>query len=218
METIATPNVMTVARQIIDIGLSKAVESMSFFMQQKIVLNESGFKIDRPQNKSLSNFTIKTDDELYLLTTEMMGDLKGVCYLIFTEEEVSALCKVALPSLSEDDPKYVLMRDAILLELDNVISASVITQFSNLLKYKVFGGVPKLTVVSKEQLNHIVQQGVYPDKFLIGFKTEFKSEKGDFSPEFLWALDEVFIKGVEQFASVEDNQKTLNKLSQVSKS
>ncbi len=188
---------LEVTRSIIDVGLKKAAESMSFFMNEKIQIQQIDCKISLANNEL--NLSIDEKNN-YLLTTEIIGELKGVCYLIFSESEIHDLTKVALPAEIRNDPaKLPAMQEAILLEVDNIISASVITQFSNLFKYKMFGGVPKLRVLSGVELQNTIHESMVPDKLLMGFKTVFTSSKSDFTPEFFWVFDPHFFDGVKKY-------------------
>jgi chemotaxis protein CheY-P-specific phosphatase CheC len=200
MEKTITYQDLKAAKLIIDKGLEKACESMSFFMHEKITHHISDFEME------LSN-KLKRNDEgkeakITLLVTDLMGELKGSCYLILSEEETDELIKVALPEEIRNDPaKLATMKDAILLEVDNIISASTISIFSNLLKFKMFGGVPRILYVTSDELKDIISDSSVTDKLLLSFKTEFHSSKTDFQPEFLWSLEPKFFEGVKKYVS-----------------
>ena len=133
-----------------------------------------------------------------MLTTHVEGELGGVCYLIFTGEEVKRLHKKSLPeSILNDADKLKVMGDAILLEMDNIISASVITQFSNFFKYKMHGGVPSLDKMEKGELSNFLMQSQNKFSRFIYFHSEFSTGDLDVNPEFVWFLDEQFFKGVK---------------------
>ncbi len=198
---------LQVAKLIIDKGLEKACESMSFFMHEKISFKNTDFEMVLSKKVNENKFENK-DKKITLLVTDLMGELKGSCYLIFSEEETSEFIKVALPQTVRDDPKQMAtMKDAILLEVDNIISASTISVFSNLLKFKIFGGVPRISYVTQEQLKVLISESLVPDKLLLSFKTEFNSSKAGFEPEFFWSLEPKFFEGVKRYAEEIEKQK-----------
>lgn len=206
-----TENELAIARKIINLGLAKANESLSFFMQEKLTTQETNFKID--DLNCLQELKKQSEEQLYVLTTELMGELKGSCYLIFSKDEVTELIKVALPAGIRNNPeKLSVMKEAVLLEVDNIISASVITQLSNILKFKIFGGVPKLSIMKGSEVNATINNGLLPDKMLIGFRAEFNSIKSQFSPEFFWILEPEFFEGVKRLAQ---NKELVQKLEQM---
>jgi len=113
--------------------------------------------------------------------------------LIFSEQEANQLRNAALPPEITNDPEMMKeMKDGILLEVDNIISASVITQFSNILKIKIHGGVPMIKKMDESELNHYIKGLLENNLYIINFKTRFVSSNLDFSPQFLWFFDESF--------------------------
>ncbi len=190
------------AKKIITAGLVKAAESLSFFMNETVTLKET--------NDSGSDFPLslskKADQNIHLLVTKVIGEIKGVCWLIFSEEEADHLRSAALPAEILNSPEMMAeMSDGIMLEVDNIISASVITQFSNLLKIKIHGGVPNLEKVSYPEMENLVQEQMDKERFLINFSTSFESSKANFNPEFVWLFDNDFIECIKKVALLEEN-------------
>jgi hypothetical protein len=79
MENI-NPNELNAAKEIVNAGLLKAAESLSFFMKEKITLDDMDFSFNKASNPA--DFTSKKGDNIHLLLTEIIGELKGVCCLI----------------------------------------------------------------------------------------------------------------------------------------
>ena len=186
---------ISTAKQIIASGLEKAAESLSFFMRETISLSESEFTISNEENIAIN---LNAQEELYVLTTEMKGEMKGVCYLVINKEERDEICKVALPKEIYSNPdKLSAMQEPLLLEIDNIISASVVTQIANRLKRKVYGDVPRLNIMTTEDLKKTIVKEMRPNKLILGFQTEFQSSKSHFHPEFFWILEPDFIECVK---------------------
>ena len=111
---------------------------------------------------------------------------------------MSELVKIALPqSILDDQEKLVVMTDAILLEMDNIIVASVLTQFSNLFNFKMYGDVPSLTKTVLNGFTQIVESTNKTSKYVLYFQSEFNTSGMDINPEFIWLLDEKYIEGVK---------------------
>lgn len=184
------------AEEIIAAGLQKAAESLSFFMKENIQLQETDFNISDEFNESSE---IQNTEDLFVLVTELKGQLKGICYLVFTELESNEICKVALaPEVYNDDSKLSQMKEPLLLEVDNILSASVITQLANQLSIKVHGGVPTLKVIPPAQLKKIIVEQMIPDRLVMGFQTEFMSSKSHFHPSFFWIVERDFLTRVKE--------------------
>lgn len=188
-----------VAKEIISAGLVKAAESLTFFMNETITLKD--FEEDKLIEQPPLELGKKEEASILLLTTKVIGDLKGVCCLIFSEEEADHLRQAALPPEILESPEMMAeMSDGIMLEVDNIISASVITQFSNLLKVKIHGGVPDLKRVNYKEMESIIQEDINNELYLISFKTSFESAKVAFNPEFVWLFDNAFIESIKEYA------------------
>ncbi len=182
------------AEEIIAAGLKKAAESLSFFMKEKIRLQETDFTISDKFNGETS----VDAQAAYVLSTELRGSLKGVCYLVFTEEESNELCRVALPpQIFNDNKKLDGMKEPLLLEIDNILSASVITQLANELQAKVYGDVPVMHKMNSSELSALISKQLLPDKLIMGFQTEFISTKTHFHPSFFWILEPDFMQSVQ---------------------
>jgi len=191
---------MLAGRNIISAGLVKAAESLSFFMNETITLNE----VDQEDSLSVSNIEIekKNQSNIHLMITKVIGELKGVCCLIFSEEEADQLRKTALPPEVLNSPEMMAeMSDGIMLEVDNIISASVITQFSNMLKVKIYGGVPELRKVNSTELESYMQEEINNEMYLVSFKTKFKSSHVSFAPEFIWLFDNTFVESIKNYSA-----------------
>jgi len=191
-----TKQEFNLAKDIIDQGLNKAAESLSFFMKESITLKDIDFNISDDQNFP---YTQSLPEDLHVLTTELRGDLKGKCFLVFTNTEKDELCRVALPSeIFNNSDKLKTMQEPLLLEVDNIISASVITKIANSLNIKIYGDVPGLSIMGSEVFREYFIQQTKPDKLIMGLKTEFISSKSHFHPEFLWILEPEFLNCVKR--------------------
>ena len=160
------PKELELARDIISQGLVKAAESLSFFMNETITLQE--FDQEKQLSSPPPEINKKDQTNIQLLITKVIGELNGVCCLIFSEEEANQLRQSALPPEILNSPEMMAeMSDGILLEVDNIISASVITQFSNILKVKIHGGVPNLKKVTFNEMEEYISGEVNNELYLI---------------------------------------------------
>ncbi len=193
-----TSQEIEVAKTIISAGLVKSAESLSFFMNETITLKD--FDAEKHLNNPPLELSKKDESNIHLMTTKVIGEMKGICCLIFSEEEADHLRKAALPQEILDSPEMMEeMSDGIMLEVDNIISASVITQFSNLLKVKIHGGVPNLKKVTSKEMEEFIAGEVDQELYLISFKTSFESSRAKFNPEFVWLFDNTFIDCIRNY-------------------
>ena len=70
----------------------------------------------------------------------------------------------------------------------------------------MFGGVPRISYVTPDELKKLISDSLIPDKLLLSFKTEFNSSKAGFEPEFFWSLEPKFFEGVKNYATELEKQ------------
>ncbi|BDS09783.1 hypothetical protein [Aureispira anguillae] len=188
------------AESIINQGLKSAAETLSFFMKESIEVKQIGVNDLGIANKG--PLKLKCTTNAHLLTTHVVGELEGFCCLVFSEEEAQLLQKTALPPEVVNDPvMFEGMKDAILLEVDNIIAAAVITQFANLLKRKMHGSVPELSVIDATKFDAFIKEHLDDRSHVINFRTNFVAPQKSFSPMFLWFMNQPFIDDIKQLSA-----------------
>jgi chemotaxis protein CheY-P-specific phosphatase CheC len=188
------------AKDIVQQGLQHAAEALSFFIKQPMSVVQ--MDVSDLNLSSQAPIPVSKGEEGHLLTTDLVGEVEGFCCLIFSKEEAHLLQNSALPpEVLNDEAMAAPMREAILLEVDNIIAAAVITQFSNLLKRKMHGDVPKLRCLNEAELHEFVQERIDEGIHVLTFKAELKADDASFSPAFLWFMKEPFIRDIKQLSS-----------------
>lgn len=188
------------AKEIVNIGLAKAADSFSFFTREKVLIRSVDFQFLKLEELSIVSH--KKGENIHLLSSEIKGDMSGWCFLIFSESEALNLFQISLPESMFNDPvKYSEMGAAVLKEADNIITASVLTQFSNLFNLNTWGHVPELQVLGRnDMIDFIASKGTEGD-YVITFTATFVSDDFKIGPEFFWILDDKFVQGVRGILS-----------------
>lgn len=193
---------MHAASSIVKKGLDKAAESLSFFIKDDVKMRPIDIKINKISE--LNKYTNKEGEQIHFLITDVIGDMKGVCYLIFSKNEADKLRSLALPTeVLNNESLMQEMADAIMLEVDNIISASVITQFANILQVHIYGGVPRLKKFNYTELNDYVKQNSNTELFSINIKAHFETSLHDFNPEFIWQFEGTFLDNIRKLSEKE---------------
>jgi len=135
-----------------------------------------------------------SNNHIYILVSELKGDMRGKCYLNFTKKDAESLFELALPAAYIDDAS---MQKAILLELDNILTAAVVSLLSDRLKINTYAHVPELIMGTKTMLNSLLDQDYKEEKLVLQFKTNFSITNHDLETEFIWVLDAAFLDIVE---------------------
>lgn len=196
---------LDLTKKLINSGLEKAAQSMAFFTKNEVFIHSTDVQI-KPISFIQKVLSKDGNNELTILTTEIMGEVGGVCYLIFSEEEVNKILEVSLPeSVLKDSEKLKVMGEAILLEMDNIIVASVVTQLANTLNNKIYGNVPTLSKTPSNGFMQIFDSARNTTNYFLYFKSEFKTKALDINPDFIWLLDDSYLQGVRTMISKEKN-------------
>lgn len=188
------------AKEVVYNGLQHAAEALSFFIKQPLSVVQ--MDVSDLVLESKGPVPVTKGEGAYLLTTDLVGEVEGFCCLIFSKEEAHLLQNTALPAeVLADETMAAPMREAILLEVDNIIAAAVITQFSNLLQRKMHGDVPKLRQLSEQGLQDFIQEKLEEGVHVLSFNAKLKADQDSFSPAFLWFMKEPFIIDIKRLTA-----------------
>jgi chemotaxis protein CheY-P-specific phosphatase CheC len=185
---------MEKAKDIITFGLLDSAKSLEVFIKLEIKL-DLGDDFSISENSSNMNITDK-GDEVYLLTSELIGEIKGTSYLILSKEEVKSIMASIYPNNEFTEKKYKKKANALILETDNIITAGVMNNLANIFNYRTYGGVPQLNIVNHNEALRIISGGTKKDDYVF-FKAILSSKMGNIKADFIWLLDKAFVEGVK---------------------
>lgn len=165
-----------------NLGFSNAARALSSMLNQEANYYPSVYHVQKLD----SGFFTKNDTSIrfggHMVTTEIFGEVKGKSYLILSESEFTYLTH----HITNNNFKEEFIK-----ELDNILSASVITHLSNQLKLKIYGDIPTFVGKVNSQIEHIIHDD-FGDEFdqVCIYASQFTIEgKPDCTPQFIWALD-----------------------------
>jgi chemotaxis protein CheY-P-specific phosphatase CheC len=188
---------LEVASKLVFDGMSMAKKSMEQILQSPI----SMVKVDYSDKitDALPRYAKEPEQSLHIIKTDLMGELKGTSHLIFTEDEVSKIYRACLPAkiIESSSPESEVMKIGFLTEVDNMMAAAVITEFSNFLGLEIYGMVPSLDVIGSSQINTFLEQQTQDFDSIIHFKANFKGQEIDISPDFIWVFHEEFMNKIK---------------------
>ena len=189
---------MKIATKLIFDGLSMAKVSMEQILQSPISIE----KIDYVNADLDTNRFGGPEQDVHLIKTELMGELKGTSHLIFSQKEVNKLYEACLPEkiAKDDSNESMIMKLGFLTEIDNMVSAAVITEFSNSLGLEIYGNVPSLKVLKVTELNDFIVKESSEFESIIHFKAVFHGKELDICPDFIWVFHNKFVDKIKDLA------------------
>jgi chemotaxis protein CheY-P-specific phosphatase CheC len=90
------------------------------------------------------------------------------------------------------------------------MSASVITQFSNLLKVKLFGSVPDLKSLKTKELVKYISNMSENMLYMLFIECDFSNDNMTLNPQFIWILDAEFLSKIKIAANDNNFIETVN--------
>ena len=86
MLNILTEEELRTTQQLIQKGLAKSAISLEQIINSPIEVNSIQYVIE--DQNGVPQYSTKTGRKVHLIKTEIIGDLKGICHLVFSQEEV----------------------------------------------------------------------------------------------------------------------------------
>ncbi|WKN33667.1 hypothetical protein PZB74_10055 [Porifericola rhodea] len=194
---ILSPKEKELTLEIIDTGYKNAAKSFSVIIQQNIEIEISEIEVTKSE-PDYRHF-IKSGEDITMLTTKIIGEVEGKSYLLLNEEEKSAIFSACLPPQKDEEARKT-MEEAMLKEIDNIVSATVITQFSNALGFSIYGDVPHLFYMpAKEVATTIADELKQVSDYFLTVNTRFMFENDTtLQPNFFWILSSQFLERIRE--------------------
>lgn len=186
-------NTKKAIEEIITLGYQRAADSFSVLIHQQVSVNQTALDFCEDHRYLIDQLPFITD--LTVVQTDIIGDMTGAGYLVLNPEETNSISEMGLNRFNEDRS---VDRWAVLKEIDNVISAAVITELSNAFSVKIYGNVPHL--IQMKDINDLYQQlkegksGYY----LLSYTRFIFNGRKEICPLFIWEID----KKIVELASV----------------
>ncbi|WPP53117.1 chemotaxis protein CheC [Catalinimonas niigatensis] len=188
------------ARQIIDAGYQNAAKSFSLVLRQKIEIAISEIEVTKAEPSY--GRVLKAGQNITMLTTKIIGEVGGKSFLLLNEQERAAIYSACLSSQKDEEVRKT-MQEAILKEIDNIVSATVITEFSNALGFSIYGDVPQLMTVPSQEIASAIARDLEkePDYFLTVNTRFFFENDTALQPCFFWILSSPFLERIRERAA-----------------
>lgn len=136
-------------------GYKNAAASLSVMIKDSVHVNFL-YHAHHPVGKSMpadGSLTNPGDSPL-LITTEIFGDVVGKSYLLLTQEEIDTLTRRSFSGKSQPDE----IKTAFIKELDNILSAAVISKLSDHLGVKMYGDVPTWVGGMEQRVTDLIRR------------------------------------------------------------
>ena len=179
---------------IMNKGFEKAARSFSQMVNRNLsVAHSNSVLIDQDQEFYYS----AEEGNLMVLTTNMIGDLSGSSFLILNEKESAEICRSVSPTKVMEKK----IQEALLLEIDNIISASVIGQLADDLGIEAYGDVPNLEYVHTKSIQQYLSSAISSENqtsIVLCNATFLLENNNHIHPQFIWKLSTKVFEMIQQ--------------------
>lgn len=202
---ISKPNAGTcpkqrIAEDLLKAGYTHAAQSLATLLNQPVAVELISFALSE----------IGTIDAIYypegtatLIQTDIIGEVGGRSYLLLSEAECIALRDRCLPAKGTA-PRRAGLDEALLKEIDNILSAAMITKFSEVLALRIFGGVPHLFTLSAAAAKKKVKADLAcpaDGGHLVTSARFLLEDAPSVQPQFFWQLPSDFLQKLEEYTN-----------------
>ena len=177
-------------------GFERAADSFSRMIRYPVSSNHTKTVVQSDRENHFSS--AKGNLEFCVLTTQLIGQLPGKSYLVLSAEACQSIYNVSFPGRDVNKE----LQEGQLLELDNIISASVISELANALKVELYGDVPQLKRMSADQLTSYLKMDYLTQdqvKINIISSTTFTlTGKEPVQVQFIWKLSSEILESIAE--------------------
>jgi chemotaxis protein CheY-P-specific phosphatase CheC len=184
--------------ELLQAGYNHAAKAFASFTGHEVTI--SNVKLEFTDDPKILSSWVPGNSRFVTLTTDVIGDLKGKSYLVFSMLEAERVVKACQPAKWQSDRPD--LAEALLMELDNILSASVITELSNKLGSRIYGDVPFFHELAGDDFFKMILKDFgsnqrQPGDILLISNAYFKFEDDrEMRPQFIWKFNANFLKAV----------------------
>lgn len=190
-----------VLQRFLETSYAQAAQSFSQIVKRNVVVGALRFRVFNSEagNTPWQPPVFYYGNTMSIVLTDIMGQAQGRSYLILSDQENKIIQTAGLPTDSSEE-----MREAFVKELDNMLSAAMISEFSTALRTLIFGGVPHLHTFPQGDAEAFLEEQFsdYPAGYHLVSSVRFMvGDDTGVQPQFLWKLGPSFLQHLAKYVS-----------------
>lgn len=201
---------LDITKELISIALANAADSFSKMANEKVLIREYNLSVLKKEEVGKA-FINEHDPHWYVLTTDIVGKLEGKSYLLFNQQDAEKVFDMFTPGQVSTNGRLSELQEAILLELDNIITASMVTQLSNFLNIATYGDVPNLKHLSRQETLGYFERDVEHFDVILNIQARFQSYQSNMMPSFICFFKSEFLEAIKHLIATDKHLSLLKK-------
>lgn len=188
---------LTFPTSITNMALAHAATALGKMIKEEVIVHD--FTVNPPDWE-----WEVAEGEFFVLRTDVKGDFAGEVYLVVVPEDEPKISDILLPGSLVGQPE---MREAILLEVDNILTASVVTKYSEVLKKQVIGDVPEAQRYSAASLSEYFTNKASSESYVFNFSSQLITFQTELKLYFGGFFNQRFVEDVLEATKPEYHQR-----------
>jgi chemotaxis protein CheY-P-specific phosphatase CheC len=186
-------------------ALANAADAFSKMAGEQVLLSNYDIRFIQREAVGLV-LSEQHEAEWYILTTPIVGKFEAKTFLLFNRPDVKKLLSVFLPGQSfvEESPLSEF-QSAILLELDNIVTAAMVTQLSNFTSLSAYGDVPSLKQLSRDDTIDYFSASTAQFELIMHVQARFRSSRTQMNPLFICFFKQEFLTVIKKLIASENH-------------
>lgn len=184
-----------VLENILQKGYHRAATSFSTMIGSTVRIVNN--RLEVVSDRAAISQSLSERNNVIMIVTSIIGALKGESYFLLTDNEEQVICEMCKKAFGGGTS---IKNELVLKEIDNIISAAVITEFSNALALRIYGDVPHLYHSSDPVLwNSALGFENDGDGYYITANASFEFEgHAPVNPSFIWRFENKIMSLIEK--------------------
>lgn len=161
-----------ILKEIVNIALAKSADAFATIANEKVLIDAPNVLILEPEE--VTKVMPTYENHTFIIQSDLEGEINGKTYLLFSEDEANKIAEICLGTIKMKAENNSNLKESLLLEIGNIITGSLVTQFANIFKVNIFGSVPafKNNLISNV-LNNLAKEYPLYKPFIFTVKTQF---------------------------------------------
>ena len=184
--------------EFVDLAITKSLFSMQGMLNIQLRKDYARFGVGIirtiPEFESLGRFKV------HIIKVNLKGELGGALYFVINAYEVGIINKACLPEdvTSTLNHANKEMKNGFILEIENIIAASSVTEIADLLGVELLGAVPEVKILKGNEVNEYLRNESLKYHSSFNMEAVLKGIDLNISPYVIWMLDKRFMKKLKE--------------------
>ena len=197
MEQLSTTQ-QEVVNEFVSVALKKSLSTMFRLLNIKLRRDYAryGVGLIRP----IAEFDSLDRFKVHIIKVQVDGDFSGALYFVINAYEVNIINKACLPEYVTSTLNHANkeMKNDFILEIENIIAASSVTDIAEFLGAEILGGVPEVKILKGNEVNAFFREECLHYKSGFHMESVLTGPDLNISPYVIWMFDKRFLQKLKE--------------------